>query len=90
VGHPDALAHDLGAPKPATAVTSLLIFGGGYALVTVWGFVDGNDVFNLIPVDTADNVLHVALTAVALFVAFSAGGLAAAGSRDRTQASAAR
>jgi FtsH-binding integral membrane protein len=73
----------LGAPKPATAVTSLLIFGGGYALVTIWGFVDGNDVFNLIPVDFADNILHVALTALALFVAFSAGGLAAAGRRER-------
>jgi hypothetical protein len=73
----------LGAPKPATAVISLLIFGGGYALVTVWGLIDGNDVFNLVPINAADNVLHIALTALALFVAFSAGGLAAAGRRDR-------
>ena len=36
-------------------------FGAVYGMVTVWGFVDGNDVIGLIPVDTADNFLHLAI-----------------------------
>jgi hypothetical protein len=70
------------APKARSAVTGLLIFGAAYAAVTIWGFVDGNDVIGLIPVDTADNWLHVAITVAALLAAFAAGGLAAAGRRN--------
>ena len=29
--------------------------------MTVWGFVDGNSVLWLVPVNTADNFLHLAL-----------------------------
>src|SRR3954471_16698233 len=29
-------------------------FGAVYGLVTLWGFIDGNDVLGLIPVDAAD------------------------------------
>lgn len=36
-------------------------FGTVYLLVTIWGIVDGNDVFGLIPVNGADNVLHIAI-----------------------------
>jgi hypothetical protein len=43
----------------------------------VWGFLDGNDVANLVPVNTADNWLHVAITAAALLIAFISGGLLA-------------
>ena len=41
-------------------------FGAVYGLVTLWGFVDGNDVLGLIPVDTADNLLHLAISALGL------------------------
>jgi len=36
-------------------------FGAVYLLVTIWGFIDGNDVFGLLPVNSADNWLHVAI-----------------------------
>ena len=36
-------------------------FGAVYLLVTIWGIVDGNDVFGLLPVNGADNVLHIAI-----------------------------
>ena len=34
-------------------------FGAVYLIVTLWGFIDGNDVLGLIPVNAADNVLHL-------------------------------
>ena len=79
----------LAAPKGPLAATVATAFGAVYAIVTVWGFVDGNDVLGLIPVNTADNLLHVALTVAALFVGLTAGGLMAA-SRNRDQPGAAR
>lgn len=36
-------------------------FGAVYLAVTIWGFVDGSDVLGLIPVNSADNWLHVAI-----------------------------
>lgn len=52
--------------NPAHARTFALGFGAVYAVVTVWGFVDGNDVLGLIPVDAADNVLHLAIAAAGI------------------------
>ncbi len=69
------------AATARSAVTGLLIFGLAYAVVTVWGFIDGNDVANVIPVNTADNWLHVALTAAALLIAVVSGGLLRKSSR---------
>jgi len=37
-------------------------FGTVYLAVTIWGFIDGNDVLGLLPVNTADNWLHVAIS----------------------------
>ena len=71
----------LAAPKGPLAATVATAFGLVYAVVTVWGFVDGNDVLNLIPVNTADNILHLAITALALIAGLTAGGLMAAGRR---------
>jgi hypothetical protein len=65
------------APKARLAVTALLVFAGAYAVVTIWGFIDGNDVINIVPVDPADNWLHVALMLAALAAALAAGGLGA-------------
>ena len=41
-------------------------FGAVYLLVTIWGFADGNDVLSLIPVNTADNFLHLAIAVVGI------------------------
>jgi Domain of unknown function (DUF4383) len=54
------------APKRATARLGVLAFGAVYALVTLIGLIDGEDVLGLLPVNPADNVLHIALTAAAL------------------------
>lgn len=63
------------SPNGRLSAMTAIGFGLVYAVVTVWGFIDGNDVFNLIPVDTADNFLHLALTVVALAVGFASRGL---------------
>ncbi len=50
----------------STARTGALAFGGIYAVVTIIGLVDGKDVLGLLPVNPADNVLHILLTVAAL------------------------
>src|SRR5215204_6466400 len=52
-----------------TARLAALSFGAIYGLVTVIGLIDGKDVLGLIPVNPADNVLHIVLT----LAAFAAG-----------------
>lgn len=37
-------------------------FGAVYLVVTIWGFVNGTDVAGLIPVNTADNWLHLGIS----------------------------
>jgi len=46
-----------------------LVAGVYYALVAVWGFIDGNDVFSLLAVDTTDNIFHAAIGGLGLVVA---------------------
>ena len=46
-----------------------LTFGVVYGLVTIIGFIDGRDVIGLLPVNAADNVLHVALSALGIIAA---------------------
>jgi hypothetical protein len=50
-----------------TARAYALGFGAVYLAVTIWGFITGDNVLWLIPVDTADNFLHlaIALTGIA-------------------------
>jgi Domain of unknown function (DUF4383) len=45
--------------KPAKTVA--IAFGVVYGLVTLIGIVDGEDILGLLPVNAADNVLHLAL-----------------------------
>lgn len=71
------------SPNGRMAATAVIAFGSVYALVTVWGLIDGNDVLGLIPVNTADNFLHLALTIAALFAGLTSRGLIAAGERRR-------
>jgi hypothetical protein len=67
------------AGKHRTARAAALAFGGIYAVVTIIGLVDGHDVLGLIPINPADNVLHILLT-VAAFAA------ALVSDRDRREA----
>jgi hypothetical protein len=55
--------------RPAKTVA--LAFGVVYGVVTLIGLIDGNDVLGLIPVNPADNVLHLALSAVGILAALS-------------------
>jgi hypothetical protein len=59
------------------AKTYFQVFGLVYALVTVVGFVQGDTVLGLIGVNTADNILHLAIAVVALYAGF---GMKAEGS----------
>ena len=72
------------SPKARTAVIGLLIFGVVYLVVTVWGFVDGNDILTLVPTNVADNFLHLALALLSIAVALAAGGLAGGDRAGRT------
>ncbi|HWI07764.1 MAG TPA: DUF4383 domain-containing protein [Solirubrobacteraceae bacterium] len=58
----------------ASARSFALGFGAVYLVVTIWGFVDGNDVLGLIPVNAADNVLHLLIALAGI-----AAGLASTG-----------
>ncbi len=70
------------APKARVAAIGALIFGLVYAGVTVWGFIEENDVANLIPINTADNWLHAAIAIAAILAAALSGAFAASSARD--------
>lgn len=46
------------------------VFGVVYAAVAVLGFIQGSSVLGLFGVNMADNALHVAIAAIALYVGF--------------------
>jgi hypothetical protein len=52
--------------RPDTARSYALGFGAVYAVVTLWGFLDGDTVLWLLPVNTADNLLHLAIAAAGI------------------------
>jgi len=52
------------ASKRGSARAVALGFGLVYGLVAIIGLADGSDVLGLIPINSADNVLHVALAAL--------------------------
>ena len=56
---------------PATARAYALGFGAVYLVVTIWGFITGNQVLWLLPVDTADNFLHLIIAASGLAAGLS-------------------
>jgi hypothetical protein len=45
-----------------TAKTTAIGFGFVYGLVALWGLIDGESVLGVIPVNGADNVLHILLS----------------------------
>ena len=52
--------------KWKTAKTVAIAFGVVYGLVAIIGLIDGNDVVGLIPVNPADNILHILLSALGI------------------------
>jgi hypothetical protein len=54
------------SPRRPAARAVALGFGAVYGLVAVIGIIDGEDVLGLIPINAADNVLHVALAALGI------------------------
>jgi hypothetical protein len=59
------------APKRRSAKLVALIFGLTYGLVTLIGLIDGNDVLGFIPVNPADNILHLALSLAGILSALA-------------------
>jgi hypothetical protein len=53
-----------------TARNVAIGFGLVYGVVTIIGLIDGEDVLGLLPVNGADNVLHIALSALGLITGF--------------------
>lgn len=66
------IASGLAALIMASAAARLYfqVFGVVYGLVTVVGFIQGTTVLGLIGVNLADNLLHLVITAVALYAGF--------------------
>jgi hypothetical protein len=62
------------SPKRASARLVALAFGVVYLLVAIIGFIQGDNVVGLIPVNSADNFLHVAISLLGI-----ASGLASSG-----------
>lgn len=57
--------------NPVTARGFALGFGAVYLVVTIWGFISGSHVLWLLPVNTADNFLHLVIAAVGLLAGFA-------------------
>ena len=63
--------------KRAAAKAAATAFGVVYLIVAIIGLIDGNDVLGIIPVNGADNVLHLLLAALGI-----ASGLASKATYD--------
>ena len=72
------------AGKPASARLFALGFGAVYLLVTLIGLIDGDSIFGLLPINAADNVLHIVIALAGI-----AAGLASAPDAARSRARAA-
>ena len=70
--------------SPSGARLYALGFGTVYLLVTIVGFIDGEDFLGLFPLNTADNFLHLAIAVTGI-----AAGLASDPERTRTRPAAA-
>jgi hypothetical protein len=51
-----------------------LAFGVVYAVVAIIGLIDGSDVLGIMPVNGADNILHIALSALGIVTALMSRG----------------
>ena len=64
------------------AKTVALAFGVVYGVVALIGLIDGGDVLGIIPVNGADNVLHIALSALGILTGLMSRGDGHRGTRD--------
>jgi hypothetical protein len=56
----------LSMARPDSARTYALGAGAVFAVVAIWGFIDGNDVAELLVADTTNNITHAVLAALGL------------------------
>lgn len=56
-----SMASDLGAARVYG-----LVSGAFFVTVAVWGFIDGNDAFGLMALDTTENIFHAAIGGLGL------------------------
>lgn len=68
-------------PTAKSATIGLIAFGLIYAVVAVWGFFAGDAIAQAVPVNTADNILHTALAAIALIIGATAAAMQAGAKR---------
>ena len=61
------------AGSAAGARAFALGFGAVYLLVTIIGFIDGSDVLGLIPINQADNFLHLAISLTGIAAGLASG-----------------
>lgn len=54
------------ASKWRTAKTVAIAFGVVYGLVAIIGLIDGKDILGFIPINPADNILHILLAALGI------------------------
>jgi hypothetical protein len=54
------------SPKRASARAVAIGFGLVYGVVAIIGVIDGEDVLGVIPINSADNLLHIALAALGI------------------------
>ena len=71
------------AGRHSTARAGALAFAAIYGVVTVIGLIDGHDVVGLIPINPADNILHILLTVTALAAGLAPWRERAHGNRGR-------
>lgn len=62
------------SPNRNHAKLYALVFGIVYGIVTIIGLIQGNTVLGLIPVNIADNILHIVITVASLAVYFISSG----------------
>ncbi len=70
------------------ARTFALAFGAVYLVVTILGFIagDGEEIVNIIPINTEDNILHLLLTIAGLGAGLATPAHDRLGARPRTEA----
>src|SRR3712207_5116366 len=70
------------APSAAASRVVAVAFGATYGLVAIIGLIDGSDVFGVIPINGADNALHVALAALGILAGLAPAPKVADGDED--------
>src|SRR4051812_26993054 len=81
------LSGRLAMPRPDSPRTYALPAGMLFVDVAVWGFIDGDDVVDLLAADATNNITHAVLGALGSIVALPGARRAAAGRGPHARAS---